>query len=75
LDSGEAVRDRHTIRDAIKSAVNHGFLAQGSSSECLVIPRGAIEGPQGNPNKPCVVHMRKKERQQARKAQALTLAS
>jgi hypothetical protein len=64
-------RDRHTIRDAIATAVRYGWLAEGSCSECLVVPRGAITGPLGNPDKPCPVHVRK----QAQKARQMSLAS
>ena len=67
-------RDRHTIRDAIRVAVKYGWLAEGSCSECLVVPEGAITGPLGDPNKPCVVHQRKRA-QKARKAQQMSLAS
>ncbi|AGB23011.1 hypothetical protein Mycsm_02678 [Mycobacterium sp. JS623] len=51
--------DKYTVRDAIKLAVSHGWLADGSCSECLIVPAHAIEGPQGNPAKPCAVHERK----------------
>jgi hypothetical protein len=67
-------RDRHTIRDAIAVAVRYGLLAEGSCSECLVVPPNAIQGPLGNPDKPCAVHQRKKA-QKSRKVQQLKAAS
>lgn len=67
-------RDRHTVRDAIATAVKYGFLAEGSCTECLLVPREAISGPLGNPHKQCAAHERKRE-QAARKAQRMSLAS
>ena len=51
--------DRYCVRDAIRLAVHHGWLAEGSCSECLVVPAHAIEGPVGNEHKVCPVHDRK----------------
>ncbi len=51
--------DSSTIGDAIKRAVRYGWLADESCSECLVVPGHAVEGPTGNPHKPCAVHERK----------------
>lgn len=48
-------RDRATLRDAIAAAVKYGWLAEGSFSECLVVPAGDIVGPPGDPFKPCRV--------------------
>lgn len=67
-------RDRHTIRDAIAVAVKYGFLAKESCSVCLVVPPHAIEGPLGDPHKPCAVHESKKA-QKLRKLQQLEVAS
>jgi hypothetical protein len=67
-------RDRHTIRDAIAVAVKYGLLAEGSCSECLVVSPHTIEGPLGNPHKPCAVHERKNA-QKSRKVQHLKAAS
>jgi hypothetical protein len=72
--SGFTRRDRHTIRDAIATAVRYGFLAEHSCSTCLVVPREAIEGPVGNPHKPCSVHTRKKA-QGLRKVEQFGVAS
>jgi hypothetical protein len=50
---------RATIYNAIQTAVRYAWLAEGSGSECLTVPAHAIEGPLGNPAKPCPVHTRK----------------
>jgi hypothetical protein len=52
-------RDRATLRNAIAIAVKYGWLAEGSSSECLVVPEGTVVGPIGDPTKPCPVCNRK----------------
>lgn len=67
-------RDRHTIRDAVATAVRYGFLDEESCSTCLVVPRGTTEGPIGNPHKPCPVHARKKA-QRLRKVERFGAAS
>ncbi|BCP11890.1 hypothetical protein MINTM020_39880 [Mycobacterium paraintracellulare] len=51
--------DSSTVGDAIKRAAKYGWLSNESCAECLVVPGHAIEGPQGNPHKPCAVHERK----------------
>lgn len=51
--------DSSTVGDAIKRAARYGWLSDDSCAECLVVPGHAIEGPQGNPRKPCAVHERK----------------
>jgi hypothetical protein len=60
-------RDRATLRNAIAIAVKYGWLAEGSCSECLVVPAGEIVGPPGNPFKPCPVCDKKAARRQAQK--------
>jgi hypothetical protein len=55
-----------TVGDAIRRAVRYGWLAEDSCSECLVVPGHSIEGPLGNPDKPCAVHERRYERQRSR---------
>jgi hypothetical protein len=57
---------RTTVRDAIRTAARHGWLAEGSCSECLIVPAHAIDGPVGNPKKPCPVHDRKVEQKRAK---------
>ena len=59
-------RDRTEVRDAIALAVRHKWLGEGSCSECLVVPAHAVEGPLGNPNKPCPVHERKVQQKRER---------
>lgn len=67
-------RDKTTVRNAIKTAVAHGWLADGSCSECLVVPGHAIAGGIGNESKPCSVHERKNA-QKRTKSTRLTLVS
>lgn len=57
---------RYSVRDAIQAAVRHGWLAEGSCSECLIVPAHAIEGPVGNSDKACPVHARKIEQKRAK---------
>ncbi|GAA4297633.1 hypothetical protein [Mycobacterium paraffinicum] len=63
---------RQTVHDAINTAVQHGWLAEGSCMECLVVPGHAIQGPQGQADAPCPVHEARTAR--ARKC-ALTLVA
>jgi hypothetical protein len=49
------------VCEAIADAVKRGWLAEGSRTECLVVPAHAIGGGLGNPNKPCPVHTRKRK--------------
>ena len=49
----------NSLVNALALAVRHGWLAEGSCTECLVVPGHAIQGPDGDPNKPCPVHVRK----------------
>lgn len=60
-------RDSATIRDAIKVAVRHGWLAEGSCNECLIVPSHEISGPLGNESKPCPVHERKNAQKRAKR--------
>lgn len=53
---------RKRVWDAIALAVRHGWLAEGSCTECLIVPAHAIEFGIGNPHKPCAVHERKVQR-------------
>jgi hypothetical protein len=66
--------DKTTVRNAIKTAVAHGWLADGSCSECLVVPGHAIAGGMGNEFKPCSVHERKNAQKRSKLAR-LTLVS
>jgi hypothetical protein len=66
--------DRTHIRNAIAAAVRHGWLAEGSCSECLVVPGHAIEKNWGNPHAPCPVHERKVAQKRSSTAR-LTLVS
>jgi hypothetical protein len=62
-EPGKGRRDRSTLRKALAAAVQYGWLAEGSSSECLVVPAGAVVGPPGDPFKPCPVCDRKAAKQ------------
>ena len=54
--------DRTIMHAAVKTAVKHGWLAEGSCTECLIVPGHAVKGGLGDPNKPCSVHERKRQR-------------
>ncbi|WP_157897383.1 hypothetical protein [Mycobacteroides chelonae] len=60
-------RDSATIRDAIKVAVQYGWLAEGSCNECLIVPSHDISMPLGNESKPCPVHERKNAQKRAKR--------
>ncbi|OBG28383.1 hypothetical protein [Mycobacterium sp. 852002-51057_SCH5723018] len=62
---------RQAVREAIATAVKHGFLDDDSCSECLVVPGHAIQGPHGKAAAPCLVHERKYRAKRAK----LTLVS
>ena len=66
-------KDRTTIRNAIRTAVEHGWLAEGSCSECLVVPGHAIAGGLGSEFKSCSVHERKYAQKRS-ESERLTLA-
>lgn len=51
--------DKHNVQRAIKAAVSRGYLAQGSSSLCLIVPAHAIEGGLGFDSEVCPIHMAK----------------
>lgn len=57
--------DKGNVQKAISTAVRHGWLSEGSCSECLIVPAHAIEGPNGNAAKACPVHERKRSRRPA----------
>ncbi len=64
--------DRTTMRDAIALTIKHGWLAEGSCTECLIVPGHAITGGLGDPDKPCPVHDR---RHAAKRRAQLTLVA
>jgi hypothetical protein len=51
--------DRWTLSNALALAIRREWIADGSCTECLVVPGHAIEGPDGDATKPCTVHVRK----------------
>lgn len=52
--------DKHNIQRAIRNAVERGWLAEGSSTLCLVVPAHAIEGGLGYTGEKCPLHSRKR---------------
>lgn len=46
---------RQRVHEAIRVAVRHGWLAEGSCSRCLIVPK-FIEGPLGDERERCPVH-------------------
>lgn len=62
-DTGEVIRkDKHNVQRAIRHAIKAGYLAEGSSSLCLIVPGHAVEGGFGNPHQPCDLHDRRRRR-------------
>lgn len=52
--------DRRRLHEHIGMAIEFGWLAEGSTSMCLVVPFHAIDkGPIGAPKAPCPVHVRR----------------
>lgn len=51
---------KYALRDALNLAIEIGWLDPRSCTECLVVPAHAITGGLGDPEKPCVVHERKR---------------
>lgn len=48
--------DRRDVGDAVRVAVEYGWLAQGSGTTCLVVPAHAVSGGIGNAQAACPVH-------------------
>lgn len=57
IGGGEVVPEPNVGR-AIRTAIKYGWLAEGSTSRCLVVPQHAISGPNGNPLAVCPIHGR-----------------
>lgn len=55
-ESTGVFQPNENVTRAIRTAVRHGFLAEGSKSRCLVVPAHAIEGGLGNAYAPCPMH-------------------
>lgn len=53
--TGELTPSSNVSR-AIAKAVEYGWLAQGSKTRCLIVPRHAVEGGVGHPFAACPVH-------------------
>jgi hypothetical protein len=52
--------DKSNVQRAIKTAIDHGWLAEGSGSTCLIVPaHGITGGGQGHENEQCQRHTRK----------------
>jgi hypothetical protein len=53
-DDGTHIRpDRRNVYRALDVAVRNGWLASGSTTTCLIVPRHAIEGGLGDADAPC----------------------
>lgn len=53
--------DRRRLYDHIQQAIAFGWLAEGSTSMCLIVPPDAVDkGTIGAPKAPCPVHTRRK---------------
>lgn len=58
-DTGEIKpMDRANVRRAIRTAIQRGFLAEGSQSMCLIVPAHWIVGGVGNSTSDCPIHQR-----------------
>lgn len=52
--------DKHNLQRAIRNAVDRGWLAEGSSSLCLIVPAHAVQGGLGYAAEKCPIHERKR---------------
>lgn len=51
---------RQRVSEAVKQAVELGFLAEGSMPMCLVVPAHDVrKGPHEAKSKPCPIHLRR----------------
>lgn len=56
-DDGLPIRPtRQTLNRWIKTAIEHGFLDDGSKVLCLIVPRHRAQGGRGDPDAPCQRH-------------------
>lgn len=54
---------RQRVHEAVRQAVELGFLADGSIPMCLVVPAHDVrKGPNGAASKPCSIHVRRARR-------------
>ncbi|MDO9498111.1 MAG: hypothetical protein Q7J48_20575 [Nocardioides sp.] len=52
--------DRRDVFRAIRQAVAFGWLEEGSTARCLIVPAHAVKkGPLGDETKPCPIHVRR----------------
>lgn len=51
-------RSRQSVHRAIRTAIRHGWLVEGSTARCLVVPGHAISGGLGSPVDDCPQHAR-----------------
>lgn len=57
---------RRRLHEHIQQAIDFGWLAEGSTSMCLIVPPYAIDkGAIGEPKKPCRTHSRRRGRQES----------
>lgn len=48
--------DRRSVHRAIRQAIDWGYLAEGSTARCLIVPAHAVTGGLGSPTAPCPHH-------------------
>lgn len=49
-------QSRQNVYRAIQAAIRNGWLAEGSTAQCLVVPAHAIQGGLGNAHETCPQH-------------------
>lgn len=60
-ETGVIMPDKNVAR-SIKAAVTLGFLAEGSSARCLIVPGHTVRSAPGNPASPCSYCRRRRRR-------------
>ncbi len=55
--------DRRDVFRAVHQAIQYGWLEEGSSARCLIVPAHAIKkGRLGDTDQPCPIHVRRRAR-------------
>ncbi|MDH6245169.1 hypothetical protein [Mycobacterium sp. OTB74] len=54
--------ERSYLQRTLKVVIGNGLLAEGSCTECLIVPGHAVAGGLGDPDAPCPVHIRKRRK-------------
>lgn len=69
METGELVEmPRQNVHRTIQTAVRYGWLAEGSTARCLIVPAHAISGGMGSPSEECPLHSRRTRKVRAPKA-------